>query len=383
MTVRRVLLALLATGLVATAIGGAHATMTSTTENPGNSIATPTVFPYTIFSSAWDVNDASNGTAADRSPYLAFADSREYNFGGTYTTYQATRYARFDLGERLRDGLAVSSAVVNVRYRAADSSDNACFRVNMHRRSDQASLGSTFPQYCTTSTAWVNQDVTVTSQVATSDVANDLSVRVNGWYEDSTDSTDNDWLMDSLTLTITTAEGTLVIYPDVFIDVTDANSTNGGAGGMCQSSQSGTGAEGPWGLLSLADSACLYGNANWTTTSYNAARYIDFVVPANSVPAAASIFRVTLTHAWRPLAANNTCYFVEARQGGAAVSTHGSSGSPLACSSTTGSNSTQTVVLTGVNTATEVRGLSIRLYYWSAASTMTRHDELELDIKYS
>lgn len=383
MSLRHTLLIVLALGLATAGIGGAHAALTSTTDNPGNSIATATTFPATILTSAWDINDASNGTVADRSPYLAFADSREYNFGGTYTSYDAARYARFDLGARLREGLAVSSAVVNVRYRAADSSDDACFRVNLHRRSDQASLGSTFPQYCTVSTSWVNQDVTVTSQLGTTDAVNDLTVRVNGWYTDSTDSTSNDWLMDSLTLTVTTAEGTLVIYPDSFVDVTDANGSNGGAGGMCQSSQSGTGAEGPWGLITLADTACLYGNANWTTTSYNAARYIDFVIPANSVPAGASIYRVTLSHAWRPLSANNTCYFLEARQGGAAVSTHGSSGSPLACSSTTGSNSTQTLELTGVNTAGEVRGLSVRMYYWSAASTMTRHDEFELEIKYA
>lgn len=382
MSLRRTLLVVLALGMATAGIGGAHAALTSTTENPGNSIATATVFPSTIFTSAWDINDYSNGSNTDRSPIWAFTDSRSYDFGGTYTSHDATKYGRFDFGSRMKAGAAVSSATLQVRLLVGDTSDDGCFWVNVRRRSDQTSL-ATYNNggagWCTNSLTGI--DVSVSLPVLdTTDKVNDVTIRLEGWYEDSTNNTANDWYVDRVVLTATTATQTLDLYPDAFADATDGNATTTD---KCQASQTGTGAEGPWGLITDADSACLYGNANWTTTSYSAGRYIDFVIPANSVPSGASIYRVTLTHAWRPLAANNTCYFIEARQGGAAISTHGSSGSPQACSSATGSNSTQTVQLTGVDTATEVNGLSVRLYYWAAASTMTRHDELELEIKYA
>lgn len=380
MSLQRTLLVVLAVGLASAGIGGAHAALTSTTENPGNSIATATVFPTTITTSAWDIDDYTNGSNVDRSPIWAFSDNRSYQFGDSHTSEDTTRYARYDFGAHMKPGLAVSNAQLNVGYHGTDSSDDACFKANVRQITGDTSLG-TSAQNCTTSTSTTNVNVSVTSWLNTTDKVNDARIRLNGWFTDS--SGGDDWVIDKVTLTITTTQGTVVVYPDSFVDVTDQNASNGGAGGMCQSSQTGTGSEGPWGLLSLSDTACLYGNANWTTTSYNAGRYIDFVIPANSVPSGATIYKVTLTHAWRPLSANNTCYFIEARQGGAAISTHGSSGSPQACSSTTGSNSTQTVQLTGVNTATEVNGLSVRLYFWAAASTMTRHDELELEIKYA
>ncbi len=380
MSPRRALLALLSAGLVLAGVGGAHAAFTATTENPGNSIVSATTFPTTITTSAWDINDYANGVNTDRSPIWAFSDGRSYTFTDSHTSENTNRYARYDFGAHMKPGLAVSSAQLNVGYHGTDNSDNACFKANVRQITGDTSLG-TSAQQCTAATSTTNVNVAVTTWLNTTDKVNDARIRLNGWFTDSTGG--DDWVIDKVNLTITTTQGTVVLYPDGFVDVSDENASNGGAGGMCQSSQTGTGSEGPWGLLTSADSACLYGNANWTTTSYNAGRYIDFVIPASSVPAGATIRKVTLNHAWRPLAANNTCYFVEARQGASAISTHGSSGSPLACSSTTGSNSSQTVVLTGVDTATEVNGLFIRLYYWSAASTMTRHDQLTVAIKYS
>jgi hypothetical protein len=79
----------------------------------------------------------------------------------------------------------------------------------------------------------------------------------------------------------------------------------------------------------------------------------------------------------------NDCYYFEVYDTTTLVATHGSSGSPVSCNTSTSSYTTDTVSLSELDTVAETDDLRIRMYFKDAASTQTLFDQLRVAFTYS
>jgi hypothetical protein len=129
---------------------------------------------------------------------------------------------------------------------------------------------------------------------------------------------------------------------------------------------SGTPATTPWSLATV-DATAYTAASNWpsaapVTTKYLKPTFEPFV-PTGSVVTGA-----TLTNVWRASAAvtngGTLCYYLETFNGATSLGTHGSAGSPQACTNSGTTFTTDTVSLPEVNTVAKANALVIKLYYW-------------------
>ena len=104
---RRLSVSGLALCVVLCAAGGAaYAAFTATTSNPSSSLAAKRIYPAERSTSAWSVEDAADGSAADASSTMAFADGSFYKTKNWASSWSTSRYVDFALNGPLPTGLA-------------------------------------------------------------------------------------------------------------------------------------------------------------------------------------------------------------------------------------------------------------------------------------
>ena len=133
---------------------------------------------------AFAISDTSSGSASDGSYSLAFAsDSRYFSTVAWPAAFDGARYIEIDLNSPLPAGLAASSVQLALRF-AGDSGGAApCVYLELRRVSTGALLSSHgssgSPLGCASGTTYATLSPSL-SAVTTSDLANDLRLRVYG-----------------------------------------------------------------------------------------------------------------------------------------------------------------------------------------------------------
>lgn len=337
--VRPVLAALLVLGTVAAATGGVYGAFFATTANPSSPLSAKRIFPGDRTTSAWSVTDAADGTAADVSDPIAFADSLSKTTKSWATTWSATRYLDFDFFPSRAAGLAVSGASFDLRYRPATAGDSVCFYFEVRSASSDyviATYGSSgAPVACVTGASYTTVSTPIPA-VSTTELANDLRIRT--YMRNAT--AERGVVVDAATVSGTTYEG-FTLYPALQVDRAD-----------------GTVQTGPWSLATASDGAYLL-TARWAT-AYDPSRWVEFAVNG-FVPAGATVTGARLTHAYKTNFNSATvCYYLETYSGGALIGSHGSTSSDISCTSTAWQ--TDTIPLPEVDSVARANDLVVRVY---------------------
>ena len=178
------------------------------------------IFPGERDTPAFSVTDASGGSATDASSPTAFAaDGRTVTTSAWSTSFAPDRYLDFDLNAPLPGGLASVSADFRIRWASATGGSTSCYFFEVRRRSNNnvlqvvGSAGS--PVGCVTGTT----PVLVTSSVAavgTTDIANDLRIRVYG-----RDTAGGGSIVDMATVAGDDQVATFTLYPVRMVDAAD------------------------------------------------------------------------------------------------------------------------------------------------------------------
>jgi hypothetical protein len=333
------------------------------------SVAITLNVPLSVLGSAWDVTDASTGTAVDTSGPPAFAaDGRTGASGNFATTFSTSRYIQFDYYPALPTGLTVAGVNFNFRFASGRNNDNACYYFDVRRASTGAVLGThgsaASPIACN-STLTYSSLSTPLPEITSSADADDLRVRMYFQTQGRGVTT------DLATVTGTYSDGIFSNTPFTLNDSIDTDASSGTATNF------------PWGLAAAGDSGATaaYQTGAWSS-AFSSTRYLDFVFPSN-VPAGSVISQVSLDHAFKSLASGqNSCYYIQVFSGATLLATKGSAASPIACNST-GSYVTNNISLPEVDTAAEANGLRVRMFVRNSANAATLHDHLRLNLKYA
>jgi hypothetical protein len=359
---RVALLALLVAGLVGGGTGAVHSAFFSTTSNPTSNFTAKRIFPGDRTTSAWDFQDAADGSAATVSDPLAFADGTAKTTKNWATTFSATRYLEFDMVASRAAGLAVTSPTFDFRYRPTTATDNVCFYIEV-RSIASGSLIATYgssgsPLQCVTGAAYTTVSTPIPA-ISTTDLMNDLRLRVYARNVTGARSIQ----VDAATVG-GSAYDTFTLYPNLHVDRAD---------GTVQTNL--------W-SLATADGAVYYATGNWTT-AYSATRWVTFGVDGY-VPSGATVTGATLTHTYRSARnGSNLCYYFEVYDGATLVGSHGSTGSDVSCNSSNATWVTDTVPLPEVNSVSRANNMVIKLYAKSSAPARgSEHDRVHVTFSY-
>jgi hypothetical protein len=319
----------------------------------------------TISTSAWDGRDASAGAAAtNQSDTSAFSeDTRSAASGAFATTFSTSRYLQYAFNSPLPAENAVSSPVFNFSFASAVGGETTCFYFDVRRASTGAVIGThgsaATPVACTTATTF-KATSTALSEVTSSDIANDLLVRV---YASSSGS--HAINVDLATVSGTTSGMAFTLFEKNTVDASTGTAT----------------AAVPWSLFA-SDEAFYTSGSNWAT-AFSSTRYLKLAFPPY-VPPSATVNSVTFKHSYR--SANNganVCYYFEVYSGATLIGTHGSATVPVSCTSSNTVWQTDSVALPEVTTAILANALSINLYVDRSTAGKSRHDLAQLAIAYT
>lgn len=133
---------------------------------------------------AFVINDTSSGSATDGSYPIAFAsDSRYFTTVAWPAAFDSARYLELDLNSPLPAGLVASGGQLSLRFTGDSGGASTCVYVELRRISTGALLSSHgssgSPLGCTSGTTYTTL-TPLLSAVTTSDLANDLRVRIYG-----------------------------------------------------------------------------------------------------------------------------------------------------------------------------------------------------------
>lgn len=348
----------LAAVAIAAATGAAGALFARSVSSSGTAVTTKRIFPGAHTAAAWSVRDASGGVENNgNEPLSSAGDGRTVTTGAWGTAFAANRWYEADLSDHLATGLAASS--ITLRITIASPTGTTCVYAEVRRRSTGAVVatkGSTAtPLGCVTA---LSTTLTATvPEVATTDVADDLRVRVYGRNTLSSSAT-----LDEITVTGSTPYGTFTLLPVV--------ATNAATG---------TAAVTRWAMTTAGDGAVYTSASNWKG-GYDAARWIRFgFLP--DVPTGATITGVTFTHTFRDQDGVSACYWFEAYAGTTLLAAHGSS-SAAYCQSGTAYR-TEVHPLPEVTTPAQANSLNVRLFMWNGSGTKrTQHDVVTVTVSY-
>jgi hypothetical protein len=344
--------------------GETFSSFSETTSNGGNSFAASRIFAGARTTSAWDVRDASSGTAVDVSPGLAFAGDGITTLTGFWTTtFSSSRYLDIDFNNALPAGLSTSGVTFDFAFAPSTSGDTACYYFEVRRASTGTVLGthgsSGSPVACNSTTTQLTTNTNISSEVTSTDIANDLRVRV--YVKDSGSRGIN---MDLGTILGSTPYSSFTLYRHVYTDAS-----------------TGTPLSSTWAFSASGDGAVYISASNWPT-SFNTSDYLKWTFPAY-VPTGASVTSATFNHSYRSATSgDNTCYYFEVYDGATLLATHGSSGSPVSCNSTT-SYATDSVSLPEVNTPSIADNVVIKMYVKNSGGRRSSHDLATLTLNYS
>ena len=365
---RGMLLAILAVVGALIGVGGGvtFAAFSSTTTNPANTVTADRIYPGPRSTTAWKVTDAADSSPADVSDLVAFEDDRYLTTKDWPTSFNANNYIELDLAGPLPAALTADSATFEFDF-ADDkngNNDEICAYFEVRRASTGALLATHgspgSPIGCTArrSHPLPLQTSTPLPEVSTSDIANDLRIRIY-----ASQSRGRPMRLHRATATFTYFGHTWTL---------DEVRLNDRADGSASST--------PW-PLAFADGNELL-TSSWST-SFASNRYLELRFPPNHVPTGATVSAATFTHRYRPEIAGRTfCYWFEVYSGPTLIGTHGSSGAPLACSSS-GSASTVTTDLPEVAQGANANALAVRIYGRSSPTGRSLHDLARLTVNYS
>jgi len=314
------------------------------------------IFPSARTTSAYDFLDVSAGSSGtNASQEVAFADSLIVTTGNWASTFSTTRYVDFDLNSPLPAGTSPTSVNFNFRMIPNSSGETACYYFEVRRASTGTVLGtygsSGTPVACVTGSTY-NTTSTAIADVTSSDIANDLRIRVY-----VKESGAHPIKIDMATVSGSTPYASFSLYPKT---VSDAST--------------GTPTTTTWELES-ADGAQYTDLTNWPTT-FSTSKYLRFTFPAY-VPSGAVITSATFNHSYKAATAgDNICYYVEVYNATTLIGTHGSSTTPYACNSTS-SFVTDTISIPEVNTMTEANNVVVRVYVKDVTGSRKSIDDVD------
>ncbi|MDX6651255.1 MAG: hypothetical protein QOJ38_36 [Solirubrobacterales bacterium] len=342
---------------------GAHTVYAVGNQGDTASAAITVAVPTTIATSAWDLRDASSAVESNQSSTSAFAtDARTANSGNFATSFQSSRYIQWDYNAPLQAGLGVSSPNFNFSFASSSSGEAACFYFEVRRASTGAVIGthgSTSTPVACNSTTVLQTTTTALPEVTSSDIANDLRVRLYGKQASS----------HAITVDLATISGSAASTAFTLYDTIDVDS----AGGSAVST--------PWGIAA-AEGTTYNAGTNWSS-SFSSLRYLKLSFPAY-VPSSAAVGGATFTHAYRPATAGSTtCYWFEVYSGVTVIGTHGSTTTPVSCNSSTSSFVTDAVSLPEINSPARANGAIVKIYVRDSGSKKSQHDIASLAITYT
>jgi hypothetical protein len=327
----------------------------------GGNLSTKRIFPGVR--SAWpsDVRDASGGGAeTNSSDVLSYADGLTVTTKSWSTAFSATRFDDFDFSGGRPAGVPVTSATFNFTFAPSRSNDSACFYVEVRRASTNALLGthgsSGSPSACSSGSTVV-ATVSVSSEVTSTDVANDLRLRVY-----ANNSTNRPIKLDLASVSITTPYFSATLFEKRWDDEANAASTVA-----------------LWPLVATDGTA--YSTVGNFATTFNAARYVKFT-PNQVVPTGATISSAQVQFAYKSATAGDTtCWYVEVYNGTTLIGTHGSSGTPVSCNATT-SYVTDPVSVPELNTAAAANNLVLKVYMRNSGARKASIELVQVDLSY-
>jgi hypothetical protein len=279
------------------------------------------------------------------------------------TAFSTGRYVQARLNSALPAVGTTSSVAFNLSFAGTVAGDTTCFYFDVRRASTGAVIGThgsaAAPVDCTTTTTF-KASSTALAEVATTEVANDLQIRV---YARSSGS--RPLKMDLATVSGTSSGQGFTLYETSIVD-----SATGTAGPAA-----------PW-PLHAADAVAYTSAGSWAT-SFASSRYLRLYPPAY-VPPAAVVESATFKHTYQSTTSGSSvCYYLEVYSGASLIGTHGSAAAPISCNSSTTVWQTDSVPLPEVNSVAAANGLSVKLYARRSKSGTSRHDLAEVQIKYS
>lgn len=326
------------------------------------SYVTKRVFPGVRSAWAWDVRDASGGGAeTNSSDVLSYADGRTATTKSWSSAFGATHFDDFDFQAGSPAGVHVTNATFTFTFAATRNPDTVCFYVDVRRASTNALLGthgsSGTPSACTTGTTAATATVDVSAEVTSTDIANDLRIRVY-----ATNSTSRPMTIDRASLGITTPVGTATAFEKRWDDEANA-----------------VAAVTLWPLVP-AD-ATAYSTVGSLATTFSTTRYVKFTANV-AVPSGASVTSAQVQLAYKSATAGDqTCWYFEVYNGATLIGTHGSSASPVSCNSST-SYVTDTVSVPEVSTAAIANAVVLKVYMKNSGSRKASFDLVQLDLNY-
>ena len=337
----------------------------SSGDTVGASVSVAVPVKSTVRTSAWDVRDASAGSAeSDQSDTSAFADDGNSAKSGNFSNaFGASRYIQYNFNDSLVPGVAASSISFNFNYAGTGKGDSTCFYFEVRRASTGALIGSHgssgSPVACTTGTAF-NATTTSIPEVTSTDVANDLQIRI---YISSSGKHPVD--VDLATVSGSASGQAFTLYESSFTD----------------SATGSVGAAEPWGLFG-SDDAYYSSAASWAT-SFSTSRYLKLSFPSY-VPSGATVTSVVFNHSFRSATNNvNACYYFEVYNGSTLIGTHGSSSAPVSCNSSNTAWQTDAVSLPEVKSSAAADNLVIKLYVNRSKAGKSQHDLSQLELSFT
>ena len=230
----------------------------------------------------------------------------------------------------------------------------------MRRASTNALLGTHgsagSPSACSTGST-VSATVSISAEVTSTDVANDLRLRVY-----ANNSTNRAIRIDLASVTVTTPWFTTTLLEKRWDDEANAASTAT-----------------LWPLV--ATDGASYSTVGNLATTFNAARYLKFT-PNQAVPTGAAISGAQVQFGYKSATAGDTtCWYFEVYSGTTLIGTHGSSGTPVSCNATT-SYVTNTVSLPEVDTDAEANNLVLKAYLRNSGSRKASVELVQIDLSY-
>ena len=359
------LVAFVATVTLATMSTGAAFAVFRTSPTVGaNTFTSKQIFPGVRTTAAYDIRDAAAGGAAvNASVQPDFADGVTFATGAWGATFSSTRYVEFNFNGPLATPGAVTSPSFTFRF-ADPSTGTACFYFDVRRSSD-GGLISTYgsaaaPVACQTGTTLTTSTTALAaSDVATTAAANDLRIRIYGKESSGVAGI----TIDQATVSMTQWSVATTLHLATYVD---------NAAGT-------TPATYPAPLT--ATDGTTYATAAWSS-AFSSSRYVQLTFPAY-VPTGAVVTSASVTFSYRTNTsgvAGNTCYYVDVIANGT-TTTHGSSASPLACTTST-TSVTDTIALAEVTTGTQADALVVKVYESNSKNKATEIDRFTLALNY-
>ncbi len=360
---RLALVVCLAAGVLGSVGGGVYAAFYATTSNSGSSFNAKRIFPGVRTMSSWQIADQADTSSSNESDTFLAVDAVEYRTLQNVAT-GSNDYVDVDFYGSRPAGLSVSSAqaTIAIASQGGAGSGNACYWFEVRRASTNALLathgGYAGAVSCSAGTTQAAVSTSIAASVTSTDIVNDLRLRIYPWETSGAKKADIDQVIVSGSTPYTAFEA----YETQVVDVTGAATTT------------------QWGLA--ASGGTFYeSGGNWAT-AFAANRYVSFTVKP-FVPTGSVITAASFTHSYRSRDAGaTTCWYFETYQGATLLAAHGSSAVPISCNASNVTWVTETTPIGEVDTVAEANALVVRVYMRNSSTRRSQHDVGTVSLDY-